>query len=217
MENELSFKEQALSIKGPAGQIEAVCLAPEALAAAVPLAVICHPHPLHGGAMQNKVVTTLAKAFQKSGIASIRFNFRGVGASEGQYDQARGEVDDCLAVVEWARSHYPQAMPPVLAGFSFGSFVAYQAASRIDCRLLVAVAPPVHHFPFDQTPEPSCPWLVMQPDADEVVPPAQVYDFVSARTHQPQLIRFAETSHFFHGKLVNFREALIEYLRDHAK
>src|SRR5512147_315656 len=127
-------------IAGPAGSIECAIDAPAGAAWGV--AVICHPHPQHGGTMDNKVAQTLARAFVQTGHRSVRFNFRGVGGSQGAWDEGRGEVDDALAVIA---AHRDPALPLVLAGFSFGGFVAAEAAHRLPevgkVQRLVLVAP----------------------------------------------------------------------------
>ncbi|MFO7278462.1 MAG: alpha/beta hydrolase, partial [Pseudomonadota bacterium] len=121
-------KPEPVRLDGPAGVLEALLEEP---ADAVPgrFAVVCHPHPLHGGTMNNKVVHTLARTFNELGIRSLRFNFRGVGASEGSYAEGIGETEDALAVIEWGRVRWPGA-EPLLAGFSFGGIVALRAAGR---------------------------------------------------------------------------------------
>src|SRR5256885_54563 len=124
-------------IEGAAGKIEVASNIPESPRA---LAVIAHPHPLFGGTMDNKVVTTLVRAFSESGAAVFRFNFRGVGASEGTHDEGRGETDDMVRVIEHARSQLG-GLPLQLAGFSFGGAVAVRASGRVDFSQLVLVAP----------------------------------------------------------------------------
>ena len=113
-------------VAGPAGAIECALDAPPGAPWGV--AVICHPHPVHGGTMDNKVVQTLARAFLQLGWRTVRFNFRGAGASEGHWDEGRGEIEDALAVIASERE---PGQPLILAGFSFGAFVAATAASRL--------------------------------------------------------------------------------------
>ena len=133
---------EALTISGPAGALETLLEVPAAGAPVGGFAVVCHPHPLHGGTMQNKVVHTLARALQEAGIATLRFNFRGVGASAGSYDEGRGEIEDALAVIAYGRARWPGAAL-TLAGFSFGAQVALLAAPSSAPARLITVAPPV--------------------------------------------------------------------------
>ena len=163
--------------------------------------------------MHNKVVTTLARTFKDMGIASIRFNFRGVGESAGVYDAGVGESEDMLLLARQCLQEFPKAAI-VFAGFSFGSYVAYRAAAQCNHAMLITVAPPVHHFDYTEfTPEPA-PWLVLQGEFDEVVPMSLVKDFI-LRYPALQLLSFADTSHFFHGKLILLKERLMEAMKAH--
>jgi uncharacterized protein len=158
------------------------------------LALVCHPHPQHGGTMDNKVVQTLARAFVQLGYVSLRFNFRGIGASQGGWDEGRGEVDDALAVLAAYRQP-GQAL--VLAGFSFGGYVASQVAARTpDAERVVLVAPAVGNF--DVAPV-SASTLVVHGEADDVVPLAAVFDW--ARPQSLPVTVLPGAGHFFHGQL----------------
>ena len=200
--------EHAVVIPGPAGDLQAMWGAGTAGDGRV--AVVCHPHPLHGGSMDNKVVTTLLRTWRDAGVATLRFNFRGTGASAGVHDEGRGEIDDLLAVVAWLRDlqgcHRLQ-----LAGFSFGAWVAAAAAARLprDVRLerLVLVAPPVQYEGFAALAVPAG-TLVVQGEADDVVDPAAVRAWVASRPLPPELLSFAEAGHFFHGRLTELKAAL---------
>lgn len=195
---------------GLVGQLEVELMVPDNCKSNY-IALIGHPHSLQGGTMHNKVVTTLMRTFSELGIASLRFNFRGVGLSAGVYDAGVGESDDMLLL---ARS-WLQEMPTtklLFAGFSFGSYVAYRAAAQCPNVLLITVAPPVHHFDYAQFLQDSSLWLVIQGDEDDVVPMSIVLDFVSLRP-AIQLISFAETGHFFHGKLLLLKQRLMDSLR----
>lgn len=196
---------QKLVIDGPSGLLEL------AVGAAVPearaIAVICHPHSLHGGSMDNKVVTMLERTLRDAGAATLRFNFRGVGASAGQFDEGRGEGDDLAAVVALARRWMPDAKL-WLAGFSFGSYVSARMAAALGAGLLISVAPPVGRFAFRALPHPPCPWIVLQGEVDEVVDPALVFGHFESMQPPVEMLRFADTGHFFHGKLVQLRERL---------
>ena len=130
-------------IQGPTGVLEALLVQPDSYVAGNPVSVVCHPHPLHGGTMANKVVHIIADAFNKLGITTLRFNFRGVGHSAGRYDNGEGEVDDLVAVTDWLKERYPEA-PIWLAGFSFGSYVAALAHEKVSPTKLLLVAPAVN-------------------------------------------------------------------------
>lgn len=203
--------EEKVSIPGPAGLLEAMWWPSAAKNPRV--AVICHPHPLQGGSMDNKVVTTLARTWRDAGHATLRFNFRGTAGSAGVHDEGRGEIDDLLAVLDWLRTQ--QDLHELdLAGFSFGAWVAAAAAQRLPAgllRQLVLVAPPVQYEGFSALPPPSS-TLVFQGDDDDVVDPAAVADWVASRPQPPRLIRFAGTGHFFHGRLTALKAELAPYL-----
>lgn len=197
----------ALGLHGPAGALEAFLERPAAEQERRAIAVIGHPHPPDGGTMNNKVVTSIARALAELGIASLRFNFRGVGGSAGAYDQGRGETLDYLAVAQWAQAQRPgDAL--WLCGFSFGAWVALRAARQLPVRQMICVAPPVGFRDFVGVPAPPCPWLVVQGEADEVVEPAKVFAWAEAAEPAPTLVRMAEAGHFFHGRLVDLRGAI---------
>jgi alpha/beta superfamily hydrolase len=209
-------RTELVSIAGPAGALE--CVVEEPVTDAdhrVPgpqrFAVICHPHPLYGGTLANKVVHTLARTFQELGIATLRFNFRGVGHSAGSHDEGRGETDDALAIVGWGRGRWP-GRELWLGGFSFGAYVAARAAARARPRRLVTVAPPVARFDFATLPDPNCPWLIVQGDADELVDVNDVRAWVAARAPAPDLLVLPGVDHFFHGRLHELRTALLAAL-----
>lgn len=197
-------------IAGPEGVLEA--LVEDLCVEGADFAVICHPHPQFGGTMDNKVVTTLARAMHACGIPSLRFNFRGVGASEGVFDQGIGEADDALAVVDWGKDRWP-GRRPLLAGFSFGAYVAMRAAQALEPRRVILVAPPVGRFDFAALPAPLCPWLVVQGDADDVVDPAAVMSWARAATPAPRLRVLLGVGHFFHGHLLELQDAVIDEIR----
>jgi uncharacterized protein len=188
---------QGVVLTGPAGRIEAALDLPAEGSPPRGLAVVCHPHPLHGGTMQNKVVQTLARAFVSLGYRCVRFNFRGIGASEGAWDEGRGEIDDALAVVQAQRAP-GEAL--VMAGFSFGGYVASQAASRLaeDQRAerVVLVGPAVRNFSMAPVPEDT---LVIHGEVDDVVPLSAVFDW--ARPIALPVTVLPGAGHFFHGQL----------------
>ena len=200
-----------VTIPGPAGVLEGKvdCAASGELQG---FAVICHPHPLYGGTMHNKVVHTLAKSFAENHYTAVRFNFRGVGGSAGSYAEGVGEVDDAMAVVDWILKQQADR-PVILAGFSFGSFVALQAAAKTQAKALITVAPPVRMFDFDNLQGVECPWLLIQGDQDEVVEINSVINWVRTLQRPPQLEIVNDSSHFFHGKLIELRSICAEFVQ----
>jgi len=201
---------ERLSIEGPAGALES--LVDDAAVAGDFYAVLCHPHPLFGGTMDNKVVSTLAKAMRDVGIPSLRFNFRGVGASAGAFDEGRGETEDADAVAAWGAQRWPRRRL-ILAGFSFGAYVALRLAGRRPTSRLITIAPPVQRFNFSGLNLPTCPWLIVQGDADEVVDPRGVFAWVDGLAPKPQLIVMPGVGHFFHGRLSELRDAVVGAVR----
>jgi alpha/beta superfamily hydrolase len=196
-------------IDGPQGDLE--CLSLSAKGPSKGLAVVCHPHPLYQGTMHNKVVHTLAKAFHQQHLHVIRFNYRGVGRSEGEFGDSIGEVADLMAVLSWAKQVLGET-PLWLAGFSFGCYIAAMGATQRKCQQLISVAPAVNHQPYSELKDPQCPWLVIQGEEDEVVPPQEVYTWYEQAKTQYQdikLIKVPQGSHFFHGGLITLR-ALVE-------
>lgn len=193
--------------QGPVGDIEMITTHAEKEKQIPATAIICHPHPLFGGTMGNKVVTTLARTFHDKGLATIRFNFRGVGKSAGTHDQGYGETDDVLAIAAWVKADRPQDAL-WLAGFSFGGFVAASAASKLDVVQLITVAPQVSRLEAANLSPILCPWLVIQGDQDDVVSPNDVYAWVDKQQTKPTLVRIAGAGHFFHGQLGELRQAV---------
>lgn len=210
---EFPSAESKIFLSGPAGKIEALGTTPTKDARNI-LALICHPHPLFGGTMHNKVVYTLAKALKDLGVRTLRFNFRGVEKSEGSYAEGNGETEDLIAVLAWARHVRPQDAL-WLAGFSFGGYVATRVAStHPDVKQLITIAPGVESFDFTQFKTPHCPWLVIQGEKDEIVSPVAVYQMVEQQTPPPHLVRIPNAGHFFHGQLGELRQSLISNLQD---
>ena len=202
---------QKVQIAGPAGPIESLIeRPPDAVAGLV--AVCCHPHPLYGGTMQNKVVHTLARAAQDAGATSLRFNFRGVGTSAGLHDNGMGESDDAVAVADWCRRELGAAKLWSL-GFSFGSYVALRLAAARNAELLVTVAPPVQRFDFAELMVPRCPWLVVQGDADLLVNHEAVLGWTRTLDPAPQVEILSGAEHFFHGRLTVVRALVGEWLK----
>ena len=194
-------------LAGPAGALEAAVGVPEPDTARAGTAVICHPHPLQGGTMHNKVVTMIERSVRELGLRTVVFNFRGTGASEGTYDDGRGETLDLLAVAEWVGRVRPNDAL-WLAGFSFGSYVSLLAARHLPVKQMISIAPPVGRWDFSAAIAPPCPWLVVQGEDDDVVEPQAVFDWVDAMPEKPALVRMPETGHFFHRRLMDLRGAI---------
>lgn len=209
----MNAQTESLTLRGPAGAIEALLDRPAADGAARGTAVIAHPHPQFGGTMSNKVVQTLARACVQCGWRAVRFNFRGVGASAGQYDHGQGEQDDLLAVVA-QQAAADQAL--LLAGFSFGAFVASQAIARLHPQRALAGAVLVGTAAsrFDVAPLPPAlhaQTLVVHGEHDETVPLISVMDWA-----RPQLLPVTVVpggGHFFHGQLPLLKGLVERHLR----
>ena len=207
------IRETPIMIDGPSGQLEALSLE---VAEARGVALICHPNPVQGGTMLNKVVSTLQRTARDAGFHTLRFNYRGVGASAGSHDMGSGEVDDAEAVAAWLQARYPD-LPLTLLGFSFGGFVAASLGARLEQQgrepaKLFMVAPAVMRLTADTPPAERCPLVVIQPDADEVVEPQQVYDWSANLGRAHELLKVAECGHFFHGKLTDLKDLLLPRL-----
>jgi alpha/beta superfamily hydrolase len=200
-------------LPGPIGNLQVQVDRP--LASVIPprVAVICHPHPQFGGTMDNKVVTTLARAATDVGWHAVRFNYRGVGASAGTYDEGRGETEDARAMVNWAAEQWP-AYPPALAGFSFGAWVAIGLASEASLSRLLTVAPPIDRFAGTPARAPNCPWWLIQGMADEVVDADRVIGWAEALTTPPRIISLPGVTHFFHGQLSVLRGLAREFFQE---
>lgn len=203
-------RPEALLLDGPAGKLEALLEEPVD-SEIVGNAVVCHPHPQQGGTMQNKVAHTLARSFVKCDMRALRFNFRGIGKSEGDYDEARGELDDALAVFDYLQDRFPDE-PIWISGFSFGAAIAIRAALARKGAGLVSVAPAVYRFANNLDTQPDCPWLIVHGDKDELIPIEETLEWVNSMPPGPELQVFPDTGHFFHGKLVELRETVIAFV-----
>jgi alpha/beta superfamily hydrolase len=159
--------------------------------------------------MDNKVVHTLARAFQELGVPTVRFNFRGVGASAGTHDDGVGETDDALAVVDWGRLRWPGAAL-WLAGFSFGAGVVLRLSGRTETARLVTVAPPVGRLGLAVVESPTCPWLLLQGADDEIVDAADVREWAAGLVPPPRYVELAAAGHFFHGRLHELRDVVLQ-------
>jgi len=162
--------------------------------------------------MLNKVVHTLARAMTDLGIAALRFNFRGTGASEGTYAGGDGEVDDVEAVAASVAEHWPGAHL-WLAGFSFGAIVAARASVKLAPRQLISIAPAVNLPGKKFIVQPAMPWLIIQGEADEVVPAAAVTAWAETFVPRPELVLLPGVDHFFHGELITLRHTLVRKLQ----
>ena len=205
---------QKLELDGPAGKLEALLEAPQE-SGPVACAVVCHPHPLHGGTMQNKVVHTLARSFIEQDFIVLRFNFRGVNESNGVFDEGRGELDDVFAAMDYLSNRFPD-LPLWISGFSFGAAIAVYAAAERRPAGLVSIAPAVSRFTKPLLPQPDCPWLILQGDQDELVDVDETIAWVNGLDPGPELQVFEGTEHFFHGKLALLREAVESFIVKHS-
>jgi len=195
-------------LPGPTGDLEALLARPRGTPEQA-LAVICHPHPVYGGSLDNKVVHTIARAFGDLGAVTLRFNFRGVGHSEGTYDEGVGERADMLAAVAWLRERRP-AVPLWLAGFSFGAYVAHAGWAEAKAQRLLLVAPAVSLFAFGGRSEVTIPWLVTQGGEDEVIDPGRVEAWAAAQSHPPRFACLPAAGHFFNGQLIALRDTIVQ-------
>ena len=195
-----------LALDGPAGPLEVAVDRAESPRPVV--AIVCHPLPTEGGTMHNKVVTMAARALRECGVDTVRFNFRGVGDSEGRFDDGNGEADDLRAVAAWVRARRPDAAL-WLAGFSFGAYVSLKMAAELQPAGLVSIAPPVgRSWDTGSIVPPTCPWLVIQGEADEIVDPEAVFAWAASLPRPPEVVRMPGASHFFHRKLIDLRGAV---------
>ncbi|MEP6677814.1 MAG: alpha/beta hydrolase [Betaproteobacteria bacterium] len=188
-------------VAGAAGAIEVVINAPAE--APVGIALVTHPHPLQGGTLDNKVAQTIAKTFFGLRYVAVRFNFRGVGASEGSFDEGNGETDDALVVLAHARRRFGESLPYALAGFSFGAFVQTRAAAQVQAERIVLVGPAVKRFAVAPVPADT---IVIHGEEDDVVALADVYDW--ARPQQLPIVVFPGCGHFFHGRLPQLQRTI---------
>lgn len=201
----MNLRTRREAIAGPAGALE--CAIDEPMDAVRGVAVVCHPHPQHGGTMDNKVVQTVARAFVQQGWRTVRFNFRGIGASEGTWDEGQGEIDDAMAVV---RARRDTSLPFALAGFSFGAYVASHVCARLAAEQpldrLVLVGPATQNFELAPVP-PST--LVIHGEQDEIVPLQATLDW--ARPQSLPVVVVPGVGHFFHGQLPLLKSIVLRW------
>lgn len=195
----MPVQPQKFSLAGPAGYLEGIAHVPKDMPRA--LAVIAHPLPTLGGTMENKVAVTLAKTFAELGCVALRFNFRGVGESEGEFSGGDGETEDLVAVARYAQEQFGEELPLLLSGFSFGGYVAARAAQQLRPQHLVLAAPAVGRFAM---PAVSPDTLVIHGEQDEVVPLADAFEWVRPQ-HLP-IVVLPGAGHFFHGRLTQLRD-----------
>ncbi len=201
-------------IPGPAGALQALVQEPES-SAQYPAAVVCHPHPQFEGTMHNKVVHTLARVLNQLGMPAVRFNFRGVGDSAGNFDHGKGETADALAVLDWVGQRWPDR-EQVLAGFSFGAGVALRAAAAISPARLITVAPTICRITLDGFVQPLFPWLVVIGSQDEFVNCDEVIDWLNTLGPGPELSVIDGAEHFFHGRLNELRDIIVDWMKSPA-
>jgi len=200
----------ATNSDGSQGKLEIYVESPAQWNASDPIAICCHPHPQHGGSMQNKVVHILAKTFLTLNAKVVRFNFRGVGQSTGQFADGIGEREDLLAVVEWVKQQWPEA-PIWLAGFSFGAFICAVSHARIKPQRLLLVAPAVDMYPeMESVQIQTEDWVLIQGGQDEIVSSGAVFEWVNQQKHPAKQIILEDTGHFFHGQLNVVKDRILD-------
>ena len=207
------MRENPVLIDGPVGVLEGLHLP---VADARGIALICHPNPAQGGTMLNKVVSTLQRTARDSGLATLRFNYRGTGKSAGVHDMNMGEVDDAHAALAWLQAQHPD-LPIYLLGFSFGGFVAGSLSGRLEqagtaVTQLYLVAPAVMRLDAEHSLARECAVTVIQPEDDEVIAPELVYQWSAAFNQPHELLKVAECGHFFHGRLPELKQLVAERL-----
>jgi alpha/beta superfamily hydrolase len=201
-------KVQSIFLEGPDGRLEGI-LKTRTDSKPRAVAVVCHPHPLYQGTMHNKVVFAVASALFNMGCGVLRFNFRGVGLSSGSYDEGRGEIEDTLASVRFLRHRYPKA-PCLIAGFSFGAWMALEAAQRDPALISVTtVAPPLEHFNTAILAKLVTPKLFLQGTADDICSPTALQELYPSIAEPKQLIWLEGAGHFFEQHLSGLKAAIL--------
>ena len=200
---------QKFFIDGPAGKLEVILGEPESIPRGI--AIIAHPHPLHGGTMDNKVIHTLFTTLLELEFITAKFNFRGVGKSEGNFDHGIGEIEDVITVTQTIRSQFSNHstdLPLLLAGFSFGGAIQLHAAERLNPKYLILIAPSVANLNAPTVPETTQYALIIQGDKDDIVSPDTLLAWATPKSQPIVLIPGAE--HFFHGKLVILKQVITQ-------
>lgn len=216
----MSASTEQVLIDGPVGAIDTIVETPAKLRG---IAIVCHPHPLFGGANSNKVAYTLARTLRDMGYAALRPNFRGVGKTDGTHDQGEGESDDVLAVLAWAQARFGKDLPIVLAGFSFGAYVQTRAAQTVQdaggkIQQLVLVGTAAGHVEgarHYETRAVDGHALVIHGSADETVPLPNVMAW--AEPLEVPVIVVPGADHFFHGRLHIIRDIIKRHFCQHLK
>lgn len=203
-------KTSNLLLPSGTGMLELAVSIPE-LVMQDAIVIICHPHPLYQGTMDNKVVTTLMRAYNNLGMPVVRFNYRGVGKSTGVYGDGIGECDDLKTVWGWVLENNPNKKI-YLAGFSFGAYIALRVATERVPESLVLIAPPVTYPWFETFEKMNCSCLIVQGLRDDVVLPEDVKRFASRLDPKPAVVLMDEASHFFHGCLVELRTVVEQWV-----
>ena len=207
------MRETPVFIDGPEGQLEALY---QDVSDAKGIALICHPNPIQGGTMLNKVVSTLQRTARDAGLITLRFNYRGVGASAGTSVAGPGEIEDAVAAAKWLREQQPD-LPLTLFGFSFGGYVAANLGGRLETageplKHLFLIAAAASRLQDQSVLPQNCPLTVIQPENDEVIDPAMVYAWSAALSRPHELLKVAECGHFFHGKLTDLKDLVLPRL-----
>jgi alpha/beta superfamily hydrolase len=206
----MNKNSQKFTLAGPAGNMESLLDLPEGAPRGI--ALVAHPHPLYGGTMDNKVAATLARTFVALGYVAARFNFRGVGASEGVHDDGRGEVDDMAAMMAHMQEQYP-GLPVALTGFSFGTFVQAQFQQRLiaegrPAERLVLVGTAAGKWPMPEVPADT---ILIHGELDDTITLQQVFDW--ARPQDLPVLVIPGADHFFHRKLGHIKNFVIQLWR----
>jgi len=207
----MARKIESLFVDGPAGRLEALLEEPEALPNQVgprEAALVCHPHPQHGGTMHNKVVYRIARGLRRAGAVVLRFNYRGVNLSEGVYAHGEGELEDARSALEVLRKRYPD-LPVTLAGFSFGSRIALRlACSGEPARRAIAVGFPTIYKDRDFLNNCSVPRVFVQSTRDEFGPASDLQELVAVLPEPKRLVFIDAQDHFFAGALEKLEEEI---------
>jgi uncharacterized protein len=211
----------SITVQGPVGPLEALIDEPVDGGHVRRAALVCHPHPLYGGSMTNKVAHILARACNDMDAPAVRFNFRGVGESAGAHDDGEGETQDVLAMLDWTEQRWPDTQL-WLAGFSFGAAMALRAAlqrakASRPVRGLITVAPALRWLEQVDDASPQCPWLIVQGDQDELVDASAVTAWAKDLSRPPELRILAGVDHFFHGRLNDLRDTVRAWLSENTE
>ena len=205
------FSTKNLMINGPSGAIEAI-LEKNDDVNLLGVIIICHPHPLFGGTMKNKVVHTISRACLRENLMVLRFNFRGVGKSQGTFDNGIGELKDATHMINYIQTHY-RDLPIWIGGFSFGAGIAIQAASIKALTGLISIAPSLSDPAKLINNEPQCPWLIIHGGQDELIDIKVIKSWCKELQVLPKIIILDEATHFFHGCLIDLRIKIESFIK----